>query len=29
MQLALFIVSDESRFINSVMIPADDGWLAA
>lgn len=28
-QLALFLVSDESRFINGAIIPADGGWLAA
>ena len=27
--LALFLVSDESRFINGAIIPADGGWLAA
>jgi NAD(P)-dependent dehydrogenase (short-subunit alcohol dehydrogenase family) len=28
-QLALFLVSDESRLINGAIIPADGGWLAA
>ena len=28
-QLALFLVSDEARFINGAIIPADGGWLAA
>lgn len=27
-QLALFLASDESRFINGAIIPADAGWLA-
>jgi NAD(P)-dependent dehydrogenase (short-subunit alcohol dehydrogenase family) len=27
--LALFLVSDEARFINGAIVPADDGWLAA
>ena len=28
-QLALFLASDESRYINGVAIPADAGWQAA
>jgi NAD(P)-dependent dehydrogenase (short-subunit alcohol dehydrogenase family) len=28
-KLALFLVSDESRFINGAVVPADGGWLAA
>jgi NAD(P)-dependent dehydrogenase (short-subunit alcohol dehydrogenase family) len=27
--LALFLVSEESRFINGAVVPADGGWLAA
>ncbi len=27
--LALFLASDESRFINGAIIPADAGWTAA
>lgn len=27
--LALFLVSDEARYINGAIIPADGGWLAA
>jgi NAD(P)-dependent dehydrogenase (short-subunit alcohol dehydrogenase family) len=26
--LALFLASDESRYLNSAIIPADDGWKA-
>jgi NAD(P)-dependent dehydrogenase (short-subunit alcohol dehydrogenase family) len=25
----LFLVSDESRYINGAIVPADGGWLAA
>jgi NAD(P)-dependent dehydrogenase (short-subunit alcohol dehydrogenase family) len=28
-KLALFLVSDDSRYINGAIIPADGGWLAA
>jgi NAD(P)-dependent dehydrogenase (short-subunit alcohol dehydrogenase family) len=28
-RLAMFLVSDESRFINGAIVPADGGWLAA
>jgi NAD(P)-dependent dehydrogenase (short-subunit alcohol dehydrogenase family) len=28
-RLALFLVSDESRYINGAIVPADGGWLAA
>jgi NAD(P)-dependent dehydrogenase (short-subunit alcohol dehydrogenase family) len=28
-RLTLFLVSDESRFINGAIIPADGGWPAA
>jgi NAD(P)-dependent dehydrogenase (short-subunit alcohol dehydrogenase family) len=27
--LVLFLVSDESRYINGAIVPADGGWLAA
>jgi NAD(P)-dependent dehydrogenase (short-subunit alcohol dehydrogenase family) len=27
--LALFLVSDDARFINGALVPADGGWLAA
>ena len=27
--LALFLASDESRYINGAIIPADAGWTAA
>jgi NAD(P)-dependent dehydrogenase (short-subunit alcohol dehydrogenase family) len=27
--LALFLASDESRFVNGAIIPADGGWTAA
>ncbi len=28
-RLALFLVSDEARYINGAVVPADGGWLAA
>jgi NAD(P)-dependent dehydrogenase (short-subunit alcohol dehydrogenase family) len=27
--LVLFLASDEARYINGAIIPADGGWLAA